>query len=196
MGADEWQWPGGVAQGRRHIQREAIANLHARRSRVKYTHCVASTMERIPSAGNYQVSQQFCFPLFFSLSYSAAPLSRKPFKTHNNNENLKEIKDVRGPATEMIISPCELAPGGGPHHSLCWQQRCCHCLPLFHCHAIAIFIWEGRVSSTGRRPPLAPLSVTNGQVVNCESEPEKSSNTSTIYTFKIQIKSFACRHNE
>lgn len=131
------------------------------------------------------------FSSFFSLPYSAAPLSRKPFKTHNNNENLKEIKDVRGPATEMIISPCELAPGGGPHHCVGSSVV----VIAFHCSiAMPLQFSFGRVS--GRCPPLAPLSVTNGQVVNCENEPEKSSNTSTIYTFKIQIKSFACRHNE
>jgi len=102
----------------------------------------------------------------FTLSspfYVAAPLSRKPFKTHNNNENLKEIKDVRGPATEMIISPCHDSRRGGVGIEVeiemvmemeavvgchCWQ-RCCHC---GHC-SIAMLLQF----SFGCRPSLAAV---------------------------------------
>lgn len=65
----------------------------------------------------------------------------------------------------------------------------------------AIFIWPPCAS-------LAPLSVTNGQVVNRKKAQKRKwrerhrgkveikQHESAIYTFKIQIKSFACRHDE
>lgn len=84
---------------------------------------------------------------------------------------MKEIKDVRGPATEMIISPWQAKQqllGGWPgdvgmEHERNEGGTIVAAQPLFHSRKrereAAIFIWPPCAS-------LAPLSVTNGQVVN------------------------------
>lgn len=112
---------------------------------IKYTHCVQDNSD----AGNYQVSQQFFafFPgfLFWGLTiffFQTFAYQGNLFETHNNNENLKEIKDLNvGRKTEMIISApspshlpsqmVELGFGGRGHEGV---GHCCHCaiVPLLN----------------------------------------------------------------
>lgn len=151
--------------------------------------------------------------------YVAAPLSRKPFKTHNNNAKFErdKIRTWAGNGNDYISLAGQAAAagpgdagreGGGAPKRRSRRCHCCH-TALFHLHRererareAAIFIWPPCAS-------LVPLSVTNGPVVKkaqngnggvagCRGqwEAEIKPHESAIYTFKIQIKSFACRQDE
>lgn len=128
------------------------------------------------SLHSFAFSRIHCCLFMLQLHYQGNLLKRITI-----TQNLKEIKDVRGPATEMIISPWQAGQAVAGRLARChrggaWSSRKKEeeepLLPLLrslarHCsipreeaeREAAIFIWPPCAS-------LAPLSVTNGQVVN------------------------------
>lgn len=171
---------------------QSHSRSHSKKLRRTHTHITytqrVTTVERakaMATGGNYQVSQQFLmflFSSFFSCSLSRIHCCLFMLRLHYQGnllkrititQNLKEIKYVRGPATEMIISPWQakqLLLGQVMPAEREGEQRKGGVVCIVatrHCsisterereREAAIFIWPPCAS-------LVPLSVTNGPVV-------------------------------